>query len=193
MDTYHIVKGKVGVKHMKNAKENKVETVMTYDEWVKERKRRMKRKFAKKWNRCIESVRETLHSFSIREKVMSALAITSVALMVTVMFPYAANADTDAECVRVAKGRYYDYMCVVTKDGNEWLLDDSNPTENRYMECRGFQDGNGIYMPIFHNEERVRVTFDTKGTEDVTDDEITNVESMSIFRWFRNCNCCNCR
>lgn len=161
--------------------------VMTYDEWKVERKRRAYKKFAKTWNNGIESVRETLHSFSIREKVMSAVAITSVALMVTVMFPYAAKADTDAECVRVAKGRYYDYMCVVTKDGNEWLLDDSDPTKNRYMECRGYQEGNGIYMPIFHNGERVRVTFDTKGTEDITDDEILNVECMGLFRWLK-CN-----
>lgn len=164
-------------------KTNKVIEVMTYSEWKVERKRRMKRKFAKKWNRCIESVRETLHSFSLREKIMSVASITSVVLMVTVMFPYAAKADMGAECVRVSKGHYYDYMCVVTKDGNEWLLDDSDPTENRYMECRGYQEGNGIYMPIFHNGERVRVTFDTKGTEKLDDDEITNVESMSILRW----------
>lgn len=161
--------------------------VMTYDEWVKERRRRAYKKFAKTWNNGIESVRETLHSFSIREKVMSAVAITSVALMVTVMFPYAAKADTDAECVRVAKGRYYDYMCVVTKDGNEWLLGDDNPSENRYMELRGFQNGEGIYMPIFNNGEKVRVTFDTMGTENIDDDEIINVESMSLFRWLK-CN-----
>lgn len=161
--------------------------VMTYEQWTKETKRRKREKFVRRWNSNIESVREALHSFSIREKVLSVVSITSVALMVTVVFPYAAKADTEAECIRVAKGRYYDYMCVVTKDGNEWLLDDSCPSENQYMECRGFQNGEGIYMPIFHNGEIVRVTFDTKGTEDVTDDEITNVECRGLFRWLK-CN-----
>ena len=153
-----------------------IETVMTYDQWKVERKRRMKRKFAKKWNRVIESVRETLHSFSLREKVLSVIAVTSVITMATVVFPYAAKADLGAECIRVENGNYYDYMCVVDSNGEEWLLDDSLSSENRYMH-----EVDGIYMPVFEQGECVQITFDTKGTQDIYDDEIVNIEGLEWF------------
>ena len=159
---------------MKNAKV--VETVMTYSEWKKEHKRRRYRKFVKKWNNGIESVRETLHSFSLREKVLTTIAVASVVLTATVVFPYAAKADMGAECRRVENGNYYNYMCVVSEDGNEWLLDDSHSSE-RYME-----NVDGIYMPVFESGECVQITFDTKGTENIYDDEIMNIESLE--NWF---------
>lgn len=158
---------------MKERREDVIETVMTYDQWKKEVVRRCKKRFVRRWNKGIENIRETLHSFSLRKAVVTAYATTGIILGLFVS-QYAVNADMGAECVRVSNGTYYDYMAIVTSDGEEWLLDDSNPSENRYMEPKE----NGIYMPIFENRESVRVTFDTMGTEDITDDEITNVESL---------------
>ena len=112
-------------------------------------------------------------SFSTREKVLATLAITSIVLSITILFPYAADADMGAECIRVENGNYYDYMCVESSDGNLWLLNDDLTSENKYMECV-----DGIYMPVFEQGEYVRITFDTNGTESIYDDEIVNIESL---------------
>ena len=52
-------------------------------------------------------------------------------------------------------GNYYDYMVVETADGNVWMVDE-----------------------VFNDGELVQVSFDTKGTADVTDDEILKIRSI---------------
>lgn len=60
--------------------------------------------------------------------------------------------------IRAMTGNYYDYMVIETVDGNTWLMDeDSTP----------FEDG-----------ELVQVSFNTKGTETVLDDEILEIRSI---------------
>lgn len=60
--------------------------------------------------------------------------------------------------IRVMTGHYYDYLVIETVDGNSWLMDeDADP----------FEDG-----------ELVQVSFDTKSTESVLDDEIIDVRSI---------------
>lgn len=60
--------------------------------------------------------------------------------------------------IRVMTGNYYDYMVIETVDGNSWLMDE---------DAEPFEDG-----------ELVQVSFDTKGTESVLDDEIIDVRSI---------------
>lgn len=68
---------------------------------------------------------------------------------------------------RVMTGNYYDYLCITTVDGNDWLLDENgnSPYIDDNMEA------------IFEDGEMVQVVFDTKGTETVLDDEIVKVIS----------------
>ena len=54
-------------------------------------------------------------------------------------------------------GTYYWHNVIVTDDGEEWLLSGDDKDE--------FSDG-----------QRVAVFFDTKGTDDITDDEIVEVK-----------------
>lgn len=60
--------------------------------------------------------------------------------------------------IRVTTGHYYDYLVIETVDGNVWLMDEG---------AEPFEDG-----------ELVQVSFDTKGTESVLDDEIIDVRSI---------------
>lgn len=57
---------------------------------------------------------------------------------------------TEVPRLDVMTGNYYDYMVVETADGNVWMV----------------------------NGELVQVSFDTKGTSDVTDDEILKIRSI---------------
>ena len=70
--------------------------------------------------------------------------------------------------LRTAQGIYHDYLTIVTDDGEEWLLDDSE--DSKYLD----ENGNAI----FHDGEVVLVLFDTEATfYDVTDDVILHVHS----------------
>lgn len=67
--------------------------------------------------------------------------------------------------LRIDKGTYYDYLCIETTDGNEWLLGDE--PDSKYLDSNR--------NAIFTDGESVIVLFDTMGTEDVTDDVILDV------------------
>lgn len=96
-------------------------------------------------------------------------------LAVTVVYssmPLNVNAKTKT---RVAAGTYYDYMCVVTKDGREWLLPDKLSAKNPYMKRKvvRYKGKKKVeYMPRFKSGQKVKVTFNTKGTKRVSDDVI---------------------
>ena len=64
----------------------------------------------------------------------------------------------EGSLIRVMTGHYYDYLVIETVYGNTWLLDEG---------AEPFEDG-----------ELVQVSFDTKGTESVLDDEIIDVRSI---------------
>lgn len=71
--------------------------------------------------------------------------------------------------LRIDKGTYYDYLCIETADGNEWLLDNSE--DSKYLDSNG--------TAIFQNGESVIVLFDIMGTLDyLEDDVILDVHSM---------------
>lgn len=72
------------------------------------------------------------------------------------------------ETYRVVSGTYYDYMSIVTEDGNEWLLGDDSGS--RYLDNKG--------NAIFKDGESVLVLFNTLSTETVEDDIILNVYGM---------------
>lgn len=79
---------------------------------------------------------------------------------------------------RQMQGTYYNYMCIVTKDGHEWLLSDKQSKSNPYMK-RVVRLYNGrrkvVYVPVFKPGQKVKVTFNTKGTRNVRDDVIVKV------------------
>ena len=81
---------------------------------------------------------------------------------------------------RKANGVYMGYMTVMTKDGNIWELSDDNKSENRYFKRAAVGKKNGKkkvkYVPKFKKGQKVKVTFDTKGTKTKKDDEIINVK-----------------
>ena len=82
---------------------------------------------------------------------------------------------------RTMTGKYYDYMCIETKDGNEWLLSDEQAAHNPYMRKRvvRFNGKKRVeYVPKFRNGQCVRVKFDTMGTNKVTDDRIISVKAI---------------
>lgn len=80
---------------------------------------------------------------------------------------------------RTMTGVYYDYMTIVTKDGNEWLLSDAQKKSNPYMKketviYKGKKRKE--YVPIFKSGQKVAVKFDTNGTKKKTDDKIVSVK-----------------
>ena len=80
---------------------------------------------------------------------------------------------------RTASGTYYNYMCIETSDGNEWLLSDSRPKSNPYMrKVTVFKNGKRTkeYVPVFKSGQKVIVTFDTRRTKTKKDDRIISVK-----------------
>lgn len=69
---------------------------------------------------------------------------------------------TNKQNFRVDYATYYDYLTLVTTDGNEWLLEESEDENVQYEE-----------------NEKLICIFDTKGTLNVEDDEIIFLESLS--------------
>lgn len=87
--------------------------------------------------------------------------VTAVITTIALLAGFAAGkttAQTQQPEIRVMTGNYYDYMVIETVDGNTWLMDEN---------AEPFEDG-----------ELVHVSFDTKGTESVLDDEIIDVRSI---------------
>lgn len=90
-------------------------------------------------------------------KQLIMLALTTVQIMT-------GCALTEAPQQREVAGIYYDYLVIQTKDGNEYLLDDSQ--DSPYL-----RDGKAI----FEDGQQVNIVFDTCGTLDTTDDMIVGV------------------
>ena len=86
--------------------------------------------------------------------------VTAVIATIALLAGFAAGKTTAPQQpeIRVMTGNYYDYMVIETVDGNTWLMDESTDP---------FEDG-----------ELVQVSFDTKGTESVLDDEIIEIRSI---------------
>ncbi len=87
--------------------------------------------------------------------------ITALTVIIALLAGFTAGRSTtqaQQSQLRVMTGNYYDYLVIETVDGNEWLMDEG---------AAPFEDG-----------ELVQVTFDTKGTENILDDEILEIRSI---------------
>lgn len=107
------------------------------------------------------------------KKVLATFMATAMVFTATLQVEAAAK-------TRKANGVYIDYMTVMTKDGNIWELSDDNKPENKYFKRAIVGKANGKkkvkYVPKFKKGQKVKVTFDTKGTKTKKDDEIINVK-----------------
>ena len=101
-----------------------------------------------------------------------------VAILATAMITTGCSAEAAVPKTRKMNAVYHDYMCVTTSDGHDWLLDDTSSANNSYM-TRKTVCMNGkrvkVYMPIFKEGQKLRITFDTKGTRKLKDDEIVKI------------------
>lgn len=117
--------------------------------------------------------RKNLKSVATVKNTVIGIAI---AVSLSVLFPVNSNASGKT---RTMSGTYYNYMCIVTKDGHEWLLSDKQSKSNPYMK-RVVRLYNGrrkvVYVPVFKPGQKVIVKFDTRGTKRVTDDRIISVK-----------------
>lgn len=113
--------------------------------------------------------------------MMKKLLATIMATAMVLSTPVATLQVEAAAKTRKANGIYIGYMTVVTNDGNVWDLSDDNKPENRYFERAVVGKANGKkkvkYVPKFKKGQKVKVTFDTKGTKNKKDDEIVNIKS----------------
>lgn len=99
-------------------------------------------------------------------------------LLLWIIFP-STRVFASPASIRTASGTYYNYMCIETSDGNEWLLSDSKPKSNPYMrKVTVFKNGKRTkeYVPVFKSGQKVIVTFDTRGTKTKKDDRIISVK-----------------
>lgn len=101
------------------------------------------------------------------------LGLAGAVAMFTAFFIGASVADESAMCIRTTTGIYHDYLVVETKDGHLWELNDD--ADSKYLE-NTFVNDMLVRKAIFEEGEKVRVTFDTQGTESVIDDIVINVQ-----------------
>ena len=107
--------------------------------------------------------------------------ILTFVLAVTVVCSSVSLSASAKAKTRVAAGTYYDYMCVVTKDGREWLLPDKQSARNPYMKRKvvRYKGKKKVeYMPHFKSGQKVKVTFNTRGTKKVSDDVVISVKAV---------------
>lgn len=106
----------------------------------------------------------------MKKKLITTIMGLSVALSATL--PTYAR-ETKVFPMRVATGTYYDYLTIVTSDGNEWLLGDE--PDSKYL------DNNE--NAIFKNGQAVCILFSTNRTIDyLEDDIILNVVSGNTLK-----------
>lgn len=107
---------------------------------------------------------------------MKKLFVLSILLSATLLSSCSnINHTSQDNNIRIMTGTYHDYMVVTTIDGNDWLIDDSNPNFNPYM---AYDADYGHYDAIYHEGELLQVVFNTKGTIDILDDEIIRIRSI---------------
>lgn len=105
---------------------------------------------------------------------IAMLILAVLALIILSSFPVQAKKAK----TRTTTGTYYDYMTIVTKDGNEWLewlLSDKQSKKNPYMR---WDKKHKVYKARFKNGQKVEVTFNTKGTKKKSDDRIVSVRIL---------------
>lgn len=92
-------------------KRERIETVMTYDEWKKEYKKYKRRQFVRKWNRTIDRIAE----FPFGKLATAAASVALVGFIAT----FNIN-DTPAEQTETIREvvAYYSDGVVITEDGN---------------------------------------------------------------------------
>ena len=126
-------------------------TVMTYEDWNREIKRRIKRKIVRKWNKGIENVRYVLHRYP-KQVVYGMLGFAFFLALQN----YATEMDIDAEAD--------------TFERTGWITDNGTIT---------MENGDVItFEGIKHNAEwgdKVIVEFNGNHTAEVEDDEIINI------------------
>ena len=95
----------------------------------------------------------------MKKKLVTIIMGLSVALSATL--PTYAR-ETRPFPIRLATGIYYDYLTIVTSDGNEWLLGDE--PDSKYLDSNR--------NAIFKNGQAVCILFSTNGTIDYLEDDI---------------------
>lgn len=96
---------------------------------------------------------------NIKKKLVTIIMGLSVALSATL--PTYAR-ETISFPIRLAIGIYYDYLTIVTNDGNEWLL--GSEPDSKYL------DNNG--NAIFQDGQAVCILFNTNGTINYLEDDV---------------------
>lgn len=88
-------------------------------------------------------------------------------MILSLLMPITTNAEykTSVDNLRLEQGTYYNYLTIVTTDGNEWLLNDD--PGSKYIKNN---------KSIFNDGEKVVVLFDTMGTGFIEDDVILDVK-----------------
>ena len=99
---------------------------------------------------------------------VAILILAVIALIILSSFPVQAKMSK----TRTTTGTYYDYMTIVTKDGHEWLLSDKQSKRNPYLR---WDKKHKVYKAKFKDGQKVKVTFNTRGTKKVADDQIIAV------------------
>lgn len=107
---------------------------------------------------------------------MKKLFVLSILSAVTLLTSCTSNNHVSQDNhIRIMTGTYHDYMVVTTMDGNDWFIDDSNPSDNPYM---AYDADYGQYESIYTEEELLQVVFNTQGTSNILDDEIIRIRSI---------------
>ena len=102
---------------------------------------------------------------------IAMLILAVITLIILSTFPVQAK-----KCnTRTTTGTYYDYMTIITKDGNEWLLSDKQSKRNPYMR---WDKKHKVYKAKFKDGQKVKVTFHTRGTKKKSDDRIISVRRV---------------
>lgn len=99
---------------------------------------------------------------------VAILILAAIVLIILSSFPVQAKKSN----TRTTTGTYYDYMTIVTTDGNEWLLSDKQSKRNPYMR---WDKKHKVYKAKFKDGQKVKVTFNTRGTKKKSDDRIISV------------------
>lgn len=104
----------------------------------------------------------------MKKKILT-LTLTLGMFFTTTIPTMAQTREINFPDLRTAKGTYYDYLTIITEDGNEWLLGDD--PDSKYLDSNG--------TAIFQSGESIIVLFDTMGTLNyLEDDVILDVHSL---------------